>query len=171
VSVTPTFAVTEAQLLASHRVADFFKPTRSELFWVAFGALLGIDVAGGNGILQTALGLVGAAVAWFVFGGPQRLNSFRTTVRAQATDGAERLKAVSLGLDARGLLEATPASRNMESWAAISSVDSRPDATFFRNNRDGVYILPASAFPSEDAYFDFVERALEFRRSATSTAA
>lgn len=169
--VTPTFAVTEAQLLASHRAANFFKPTRGELFWVAFGGLLGLDLAGGNGILQIALGLVGAAIAWFVFGGPQRLNSFRTTVRAHAQDAGARLQAVSLGVDARGLFEATPASRSKESWAAISSIDPRPDATFFRNNRDGVYILPRRTFPSDDDYFDFVERALEFRRAAISAAA
>jgi hypothetical protein len=76
-----------------------------------------------------------------------------------------------VALDERGLVEGSPVMRNMDTWRTVTDIVARPKATYLSNNQLGVYILPRHAFASDDEYLDFVEKAIELRRRALSSAA
>lgn len=116
------------------------------------------------------IGLVAAFSAlWRLVGSRLRDRWFSAkNTRRQLNDESVRagFSGMTLGFGPEGLSEASPNSWELDTWPAIWEVVVNEDATFFRTTSARIYILPASAFPNSDAYFDFVEQALAYRRAA-----
>lgn len=93
---------------------------------------------------------------------------FRKNALRQTRDDAilASFKGITLGFGPAGLTEASPVCWNLDTWPAIWEVVVNENATLFRTTSARIYILPASAFPDSDSYFDFVEEALSYRRAA-----
>lgn len=168
--VSPPFVLNEneAQTLVTFRSA--LAPMRTSAFWIAGGLLTGLDIGAGNVWIQLVLGVIGAAVAWYFFGGPWLLTRVRSSVVEQMAKFDKDDRTTSLGVDQRGLFEAMPIARTMEPWGSIARVETRTGGAVLWNNRGGIYFLPRHAFESDDDYFDFVEKALEYRRAALAAA-
>jgi hypothetical protein len=167
---SPVFDLSESDLQTAVRPRSSLRPTRSDLFWAGSGALFGFDLGSGILPLQIGLGAAAAFGAWYWLGGPAQLRRTHAGFRAQIEHAGDGFQQVALGLDERSLYEASPLSQNMELWQSITQLDQRAEAAYFWNSRGGVYVLPRRAFDTDDDYFDFVERALEYRRAALAAA-
>ena len=116
------------------------------------------------------VGLLAALSALWKLAGSRLYDRWRCRKYAlrQTNDDSIRpgFSGITLGFGPNGLSEASPNSWELDTWPAIWEVVVDEKATFFRTTSARIYILPASAFPDPDAYFDFVEQALAYRRAA-----
>ncbi len=167
---SPVFDLSQSDLQAAVRPRVRLRPTRSDFFWVGLGAVFGVDLGSGILPLQIGFAALAAFLASYWLGGLGRLRATRAGFRAQMEQVGEGFQQVALGVDERGLFEASPTSRNLDFWQSITQLDQRAEATYIWNSRGGVYVLPRRAFESDDDYIDFVERALEYRRAAVAAA-
>ena len=62
-------------------------------------------------------------------------------------------------------MERTPVASHQVNWPAIRKCEVTMRTAVFHTG-SGLVIVPRRVFPDSDAYFDFVEKALEFRRKA-----
>lgn len=176
-TVTPRFDVTEADIYASALLsAKPLAPARSELGWAAFSGFIAFGMwPWSHSATALVVGPWCALTVFYSLVGSRLLDRFlrRRHARKQLAtpDRLAGFTGMTLGIAADGLSEASPRSRHKESWAAIARIVPQESATFFLNRTGLVYILPARAFPTEDAYFDFVEKAIEYRRQALDSAA
>lgn len=174
--VSPEFSIGERHLYAAASLsATSFVPGARELIWTVPNAFVAVAMwPWTRAPVALVVGpLCVCSVGWKLVGSRLRerywLRSLakRQLATPEQRAGFENLK---LAIGPGGLIEASPRSRNEETWNSITSVVPRADATFFVNSRAGIYVLPHEAFETDDAYFNFVEQALEYRRAALAAA-
>jgi len=175
--VSPPFNLHEGHLYrAAALSARSFVPSRGSVVWGGINALSAVAWWPWWAHPPVSwLGALGAAFAFWTFVGSRFFErwSYKKLARQQMDDESLRpgFSGVTLGISAEGLTEVSPRSSSQEHWPAIWEVVIDETAAFFRTSSATIYVLPAAAFPTSDAYFDFVEKALEYRRAALATAA